>query len=181
MLVIAPFEHYWIVLAKIIGAAIAAIIQALLLLALLWVLGFLKDGISAPLLILALVSTSLACAGVGMLIAAWTPTLENYAVIMNLVIFPMFFLSGALYPVQHLPDVLRWIAGINPYTYGVDLLKHATLTQAPAGFGTDFTVATDVAVLVAFTIAATIVACWRFSRDTAYEPLVHKLSKARAD
>lgn len=181
MLVIAPFEHYWIVLAKIIGAAIAAIIQALLLLALLWVLGFLKDGISAPLLILALVSTSLACAGVGMLIAAWTPTLENYAVIMNLVIFPMFFLSGALYPVQHLPDVLRWIAGINPYTYGVDLLKHATLTQAPAGFGTDFTVATDVAVLVAFTIAATIVACWRFSRDTAYEPLVHKLSKAHAD
>jgi ABC-2 type transport system permease protein len=181
MLVIAPFQHYWIVLAKMIGASIAAIIQALLLLVLLAVLGFLKNGVSVPLLILALVATSFACAGVGMLIAAWTPTLENYAVIMNLVIFPMFFLSGALYPVQHLPDVLRWVAGINPYTYGVDLLKHATLINAPAEFGTDFSVATDVAVLVGFTIAATLVACWRFSRDTAYEPLVHKLSRARAD
>lgn len=181
MLVIAPFEHYWIVLAKMLGAAIAAIIQALLLLLLLGVLGFLNNGISLPLLVLALLTTSLACAGVGMLIAAWTPTLENYAVIMNLVIFPMFFLSGALYPVQHLPDVLRWIAGINPYTYGVDLLKHATLIQVPSQFGTDFTVATDVVVLVGFTIVATLVACWRFSRDAAYEPLVHKLSKARAD
>lgn len=181
MLVIAPFEHYWIVLAKMLGAAIAAIIQALLLLILLGALGFLSNGISIPLLVLALITTSLACAGVGMLIAAWTPTLENYAVIMNLVIFPMFFLSGALYPVQHLPDVLRWIAGINPYTYGVDLLKHATLLRAPDGFAADFSVATDVAVLAAFTVVATLLACWRFSRDTAYEPLVHKLSRARAD
>jgi ABC-2 type transport system permease protein len=180
MLVIAPFQHYWIVLAKMLGASIAAIIQALLLLALLGVLGFIQE-ISIPLLVLALVTTSLACAGVGMLIAAWTPTLENYAVIMNLVIFPMFFLSGALYPVQHLPDVLRWIAGINPYTYGVDLLKHATLLEAPAGLGADFAVRTDIAVLVGFTVVATLVACWRFSRDQAYEPLVHKLAKARVD
>lgn len=181
MLVIAPFAHFWIVIAKMLSASLAAIIQALLLLVMLALLGYIQPTLSIPLLIVGLIATSLACAGVGMVIAAWTPTLENYAVIMNLVIFPMFFLSGALYPVQHLPEVLRMIATLNPYTYGVDLLRHATLGNTATTFGTDFSVAVDVLVLLGFSALATLVASWRFSRDTAYEPLIHKLSRQRGD
>jgi ABC-2 type transport system permease protein len=180
MLIVAPFEHYWIVLAKLMAAAIAAVIQALLLLIVLAVLGYLSAGTSFPLLALGLVATAFACASLGMLIAAWTPTLENYAVIMNLVIFPAFFLSGSLYPVQQLPDPLRWIAAVNPYSYGVDLLKHATLGNTPSPFAADFSISTDLAVLGGFTLLATLLACWRFSRDTAYEPLIHVLSRKGA-
>jgi len=181
MLVIAPFEHYWIVIAKTLSAALAAAIQALLVLALLFLLGYLKNGVILPLLVAGIVSTSLVCASLGMLIAAWTRTLDNFAVMMNLVIFPVFFLSGSLYPVEHLPSVLRFVATINPYTYGVDLLKHAVLGIQQSSFHPDFGVPLDLAVLLGFVLVATVIACLRFSRDTAYEPLIHILARKRED
>ena len=121
--------------------------------------------------------TALACASLGILTAAWTPTLDNYAVIMNLVIFPVFFLSGSLYPVSQLPDVLRTIATVNPYTYAVDLLKHANLSLTGPGFAPDFSITTDVAVLAAFIVLATVVACLRFSQESRYSALIHVLAK----
>lgn len=179
MLVVAPFPHHWIVVAKILSATAAAVVQALMLLALLLLLGYVGTDPRWGLLLAGLVATSLACASLGMLVAAWSPTLENFAVIMNLVIFPVFFLSGALYPVQHLPDWLRWVATVNPFTYGVDLLKHASPAATGARFAPDFSVATDFAVLLAFCAAATVVASVRFSRDAACEPLIHALTKGR--
>jgi ABC-2 type transport system permease protein len=178
MLVIAPFPHQWIVVAKLLGAALAAIIQALLLLAILGALGFLGSEMSWSLLALGILATSFACAAIGMVTAAATRSLDNYAVIMNLVIFPVFFLSGALYPVKQLPPLLAWIATLNPFTYGVDILKHAAL---PAGsrFGADFPVPLDAGVVSAFTLVAVIVACVRFSRESAVQPLIHVVPKGR--
>jgi ABC-2 type transport system permease protein len=181
MLIIAPFEHYWIVIAKTLSAALAAIIQALLVLVLLALLGYLKNGVELLLLTLGIFTTSLVCASMGMLIAAWTRTLDNFAVMMNLVIFPVFFLSGSLYPVKHLPSVLRWVATVNPYTYGVDLLKHAVLGIDSTTFGAEFSVPLDLAVLFGFTLLSTVIACLRFSRDTAYEPLIHILARKRVE
>lgn len=181
MLVVAPIAHYWIVLAKIAGAALVATIQAVLLIALLVLLGLLGNSVSVGWLAVALFATALACAALGMLVAAWTRTLENYAVMMNFVIFPVFFLSGSLYPVGHLPEVLRIIASINPYTYGVDLFKHAVLGGRLPPFGPDFTIGVDLGVLAAFFLFATLVACWRFSRETACEPLIHVLSRKQGD
>jgi ABC-2 type transport system permease protein len=177
MMIIAPLPHFWIVFAKVLSAALAAILQALLLLIVLAMLGFVSTQTQFGLLAAALVITSLACAGIGILTAAFTRTLDNFAAIMNFVIFPVFFLSGSLYPVQDLPEVLRWAATVNPYTYGVDLLKHAMLgTHSTAA---DFTVLLDLAVLALFTLAAVAVASWRFSRESAYEPLIHVLTGKR--
>lgn len=175
LLVIAPVPHYWIILARVLSAALAAMVQALLLLVLLGVLGYLNTGMSVPLLGLAMIVTSIACASLGMLVAAFTKTMENYAVLMNLVIFPVFFLSGSLYPVQSLPAYLSVVAHLNPFTYGVDLLKHAMLLPEATLFGgSEFTVALDLAVLLGFSVLACGVACARFSREAACEPLVHK-------
>jgi ABC-2 type transport system permease protein len=178
MMIIAPLPHFWIVIAKVLSAALAAVLQALLLMILLALLGYIGAKTDFVLLAVALVFTSLACAGIGMLTASFTRTLDNFAAIMNFVIFPVFFLSGSLYPVQDLPEVLRWVATINPYTYGVDLLKHAT---SNAGLiATDFSRWTDIAVLVGFTLAAIAISSWRFSRETAYEPMIHVLTGKRS-
>lgn len=175
LLVIAPVPHYWIVLARVLSAALAALVQALLLLVLLGALGYLHAGISVPLLAVAMIVTAITCASLGMLVAAFTKTMENYAVLMNLVIFPVFFLSGSLYPVQSLPAYLRILAHINPFTYGVDLLKQAMLLPGATAFGgPDFSVALDLAVLAGFSVLACAIACVRFSREAACEPLVHK-------
>lgn len=181
MLVIAPLEPYWIVLAKALGAMLSAFLQALMLLMLLGLLGYLSSQVSIPLLAVGLLGTALACASLGMLVAAWSRTLDNYATMMNLVIFPVFFLSGSLYPVQQLPSALRLVATLNPYTYGVDLLKHAAVAGPTVASVADFGVGLDLAVLIGFSVAALAIASVRFSRDAANEPLVHRLAGKQGD
>jgi len=178
MLVIAPIAHYWIVLAKALAATCAALLQAALLLVILALTGYLSAQVSVPLLVAGLIGTALASASLGMLVAAFSPTLDNYATLMNLVIFPVFFLSGSLYPVQQLPYMLRLVASLNPYTYGVDLLKHAAVAGATATHDPDFALTLDFAVLIGFSVVALGIAAARFSRDNANEPLIHRLANS---
>jgi ABC-2 type transport system permease protein len=180
MMIIAPFPHYWIIVAKTLAAALAGILQCLLLLLLLAGLGRLGPNANYLLLAIAVVTTSLACAGIGMLVATFARTLDNFAAIMNFVIFPVFFLSGALYPVQNLPTLLGTAASINPFTYGVDLIKHAVAAHPlDVSANADFTVAWDFAILAAFTCCATAIASWRFSQESAYEPMINRLTGKR--
>ncbi len=116
LLITAPLPHYWIVLAKILSATAIAVVQAAGTTVLLAIFGYVGGQISIPLLILGFLTTALACASLGMVVAVWSSTLDNFAVIMNFVIFPVFFLSGALYPVQQLPGALKLLAMINPFT-----------------------------------------------------------------
>lgn len=170
MMMIAPIEHYWIVISKLIAATITAIVQALMLLVILVVIRLIDVDVALLLMIPAL-ATAICCAAIGGLIAAWSKTLDNFAVIMNFFIFPLFFLSGALYPVNQLPEILKWIVLINPFSYGVDLMKHAV----PAA-NSDFSIMTDVAVLLVFSVVAIMLACWRFSRESVHEPLFHRVT-----
>jgi ABC-2 type transport system permease protein len=179
LLLMAPFHHAWIVVARTLGAALVAIAQALLLLALLAAFGYVHADWSFALLAAGLVATALAAASLGMLVAVWTRSLDNFAVMMNFVIFPVFFLSGALYPIQGLPPWLRAAATLNPFSYGVDLLKHA----AGAGrtdFVPDFPVAVDLAVLLGFVVVATALACLRFSAPSTIGALARLVGGGRA-
>jgi len=179
MLVIAPFAHHWIVLAKMLSAALSALLQALLLLVLLALLGLLDARTDWALLALALVVCALTCSGIGVLTAAFSKTLENFASVMNFIIFPVFFLSGALYAVGHLPLALRIAARINPFTHGVDLLKHAMLVPLGAPAAAEFSVATDLLYTLGFTLLALAAASWRFSQESRYEPLIYALAGRR--
>ncbi|AFJ02550.1 ABC transporter, permease protein [Methylophaga frappieri] len=165
MMMIAPIAHGWIVVAKLIAAVIIAMVQAILLLLILVLIGLL-DWQFALMLLAPAALTAVLCASMGALIAVWSHTLDNFAVIMNFVIFPVFFLSGALYPVTQLPDLLRYVVLVNPFSYGVDLLKHASQSGQA-----DFSVTTDLMVIIVFSIVAVMVACWRFSRESVHEPL----------
>lgn len=173
MMMIAPISHYWIVLSKLIAATVTAMVQAILLLTLLLVLGLVSVEIAFSLLLPA-VLTAICCSAIGGLIAVWSKSIDNFAVIMNFFIFPVFFLSGALYPVHQLPEVFRYIVLVNPFSYGVDLLKHA-VPNVP----TDFSLITDITVLISFSTIAIIIACWQFSREAVHEPLFHQVSNKR--
>lgn len=179
MLIVAPLAHYWIVIAKLLSATLAAILQALLLLVVLALLGFLEPQTRWLLLALALVVSALACAGIGVLTAAFSHTLENFAAVMNFVIFPVFFLSGALYAVDTLPGPLKLLALLNPFTYAVDLLKHALLVSPGALQAAELSIARDLLFTLGFTVLALAVASWRFSQEGRYEPLIHVLAGKR--
>lgn len=174
LLVISPISHAWVVSAKMLAAAVVAIAQGALLLVVLCALGFVARDVGVAVLAAGMVATSLVCAAMGMVVATYSRTLENYAVMMNVVIFPVYFVSGSLYPIDILPDYLRIAAMANPFSYGVDVIKHATLSDRGAIFGRpEFGLATDALVTLAFTVLALAVACARFSRGAACEALVH--------
>ncbi len=171
MMMIAPIPHSWIVLSKLIAATMSAMVQAILLLLVLWVLHVITLDFLLKLLLPALL-TAVCCAAMGGLIAVWSKSIDNFAVIMNFFIFPVFFLSGALYPVNQLPDYLQKVVLINPFSYGVDLLKHAAVNVP-----TDFSILTDISVLTGFSAGAIVLACWQFSRESVHEPLFHRVSR----
>lgn len=177
MLLLAPMQRSWIVIAKLASSVISALLQAFMLLVVLALLGYLRAGASPLLLVAGLLATALASACIGMLVAVFTRSLENFASVMNFVIFPVFFLSGSLYPVQHLPALMRLAVFLNPYAYGTDLLKHALHAPTAAGLQADFSVATDLAVVLAFAVAATFFACYRFASDAVYEGRVRLLAR----
>jgi ABC-2 type transport system permease protein len=141
--------------------------------------GYLGTPSSVSLLLIGLITTSLVCASMGMLIAVYSKTLDDFAVIMNFVIFPTFFLSGALYPIQQLPATLKMVALLNPFSYSVDLLKHALLHDFPTRISADFSVIQDLVVMVSFIIVATLIACLRFSQANVMETLARILSNPR--
>jgi ABC-2 type transport system permease protein len=180
MMIIAPFAHSWIVVARWISATLVGLVQATMLLVVLGAMGYLSGDISVLLLGIGLLATSMMCASIGILIAVSTRALDNFAVVMNFVIFPVFFLSGALYPVHRLPAWLKLVAAANPFSYGVDLLKHAMAHSRALLFGADFGVGVDLLVLATFTALAVAIATVRFSQDSVLEPLARWLSNGRA-
>jgi ABC-2 type transport system permease protein len=89
----------------------------------------------------------------GLLVAARLRSVENFAGVINIVLFPLLFVSGALYPTEGMPAPLRLLAQVNPVTYQVDLMRHAF------GQPAEFSVATNLlaliaAMLLAFTLTA---------------------------
>ena len=81
-------------------------------------------------------------AALGLLIAARLRSVENFAGIINVVLFPLLFLSGALYPTAGLPPLLRLVSRVNPVTAAVDLLRHAL------GHPTETSLAVSAAVVL---------------------------------
>lgn len=91
----------------------------------------------------------------GLVVAAPLRSVENFAGVINIVLFPLLFLSGALYPTGRMPLPLRVLARLNPVSYAVDLMRHA-LGQ-PTEFGITFSLLVLVATIVlAFALTAVV-------------------------
>jgi ABC-2 type transport system permease protein len=96
----------------------------------------------------ALIIGAIASSALGLLVAAPLRSVENFAGVINVVLFPLLFLSGALYPTANMPAGLRTVARINPISYAVDL------TRVAAGQRGEFSPARSLAVLVGTTLVA---------------------------
>lgn len=119
-----------------------------------------------------LVLAALVSAALGLLIASRLRSVENFAGVINVVLFPLLFLSGALYPIATLPPVLHMLACLNPVTYEVDLMHHAF------GQPTAFAPLLDVAVMLAFTLVSLTAAAWLFDPE---QRLVGQTAKQATD
>ncbi|MDD5006097.1 MAG: ABC transporter permease [Candidatus Omnitrophica bacterium] len=126
-ILVAPIPRSSIVLGKALSGSTVAFIEGLFVLAF---APFIKINIPLIHLLLLLPLMFLiafVCTSLGIVIAARMTSFEGFGVISNFVIMPMFFLSGAMFPIDNLPHWISFIIRVNPLTYGVDLLRWDTL------------------------------------------------------
>ena len=123
-IMVAPVSRISIVLGRIAGGTTTGLIQSLLILFVSFLMGFKLRGIF-PLLssIVFMVLIAITFIGLGLIFASKMKDIHGFGVIMNFIIFPLFFLSGALFPLKNLPKWIQYISYINPLTYGVDGLR----------------------------------------------------------
>ncbi len=111
---------------------------------------------------LAIVLASFVSALLGLLVAARLRSVENFAGIINVLLFPMLFISGALYPASGLPPLLRWIARVNPVTHMVELVRSAL------GQPTDLSPPANLLALVSFALITFVLASLLFDPEQRF-------------
>ncbi len=132
VLLTSPLPRGWLLLCKLLAGAIVSLFQvyAFLLLARLFEVEPPAMGYLAVLP--ATVLGALMLGALGLLLASLIKQLENFAGVMNFVVFPLFFLSSALYPLWKMREAsewLYWICAVNPFTHAVELIRFALYTE----------------------------------------------------
>jgi ABC-2 type transport system permease protein len=160
----APVSRISIVVGKGLSGTVVSTIQAAIVLLLFPLLGF-KLGLLQVLAVLAIAMIMSFCiASFGVVLASFYESYESFSVIMNFIVMPMFFLSGAMYPVKLLPKALGIAAKLNPLTYGVDAMKNVIFPLEEGPMSPDFTLFTDIFVIVALSAAFVAIAARLFER-----------------
>jgi len=136
---VAPVSRWTIMMGKTLGGATIALIQALIVFIITLLIGF--RPVSLFSLLIAFVFMFLIgfmFTAMGVAIACKLEDMQAFPLIMNFLIMPIFFLSGALFPLGGLPKVIEWITIINPLTYGVDGVRGALTGVSSYALTTDF-------------------------------------------
>ncbi len=147
-ILVAPVSRFSIVVGKALSGTIVSTIQAVIILALFPFLGLKLNVIQISEAIIICIALSFCISALGIVIATFYESYESFSVIMNFIIMPMFFLSGAMYPVRMLPPVLQFVSKLNPLTYGIDAIKHVILPSIGGRMSYDFSFHTSLIVII---------------------------------
>jgi ABC-2 type transport system permease protein len=139
-------------IGRTLGGATVAMIQGLIVVVICLVAGFRVTNFHAlPEAILVMVLVSIMFTALGTAIASVLSDFQGFQLIMNFLVMPIFFLSGALFPLTNLPTVLNAIATIDPLSYGVDGLRSALIGVAHFGLPLDLAVLSVIAAALVAT------------------------------
>jgi ABC-2 type transport system permease protein len=128
-MLVAPVPRSAIVVGKALGGSIVATGQGVLVLSLAGFAGVPYDPVMLVLLVVELFVLSFSICAFGLVVAARIRQIQAFMGLLNLLIMPLFFLSGALYPLTNLPGWLQGIARFNPLTYAVSAMRHTVFVQ----------------------------------------------------
>lgn len=149
---VAPVSRTKIMLGGALGGATTAVIQGMLVFIISLAIGFRPEhwlAVIITVIILSLLAVAIACFSSG--IGSFVEDMQGFQAINQFLVFPLYFLSGALYPLDHVPTWLRIIAEFNPMSYAVDAMRDTLIGQTHFGLMKDFVVLlATVLVLVAF-------------------------------
>ena len=156
---VAPVPRLHIMIGRTLGGGSVAMLQGTLVLVVCLLAGFRPAHVSTlPMALLFMALISIVFAAMGTVIGSALQNMQGFQLIMNFLVMPMYFLSGALYPLAGLPRALAVITRLDPLTYGVDGLRGAFIGAA------HFAAATNVAVLGVFAAAFLVLGAYSFSK-----------------
>lgn len=156
---VAPVPRVAVMLGRTFGGATVATVQGCIVFLLALLIGFRPDNwaLVGPAVLVMFLIASLFSA-LGITVASRVTDMQGFQLVMNFLVMPMFFLSGALFPLTNIPFLLRALATIDPLSYGVDGLRGLLIHAAHFG------IVTDVTVLVALAIGCLAVGSYLFTR-----------------
>jgi len=158
-ILVAPVKRLAIVFGRITGGITTAIVQGILILIISLFLGFKITtffGIALALLFMILIGVGFISFGIAM--ASIMDDTQGFSLIMQFIIFPTFLLSGAFFPISNLPDWLKPVIYINPFTYGVDGLRGSLIGLS------HFPLLLDLVILLIFDLLMVVLGSWFFSK-----------------
>jgi len=156
---VAPVPRLQVMIGRISGTATVAVLQGLLVAVLCIMTGFrLKSIATIPIAVLFMVLTACAFSALGTAIGSMLKDMQGFQFIANFLVTPIFFLSGALYPLSNLPKAFSLVTHINPLSYGVDGIRMALVGTSYFGIGN------DGLVLAGCSIIFLIISSYVFSR-----------------
>ncbi|GFE64220.1 ABC transporter permease [Litoreibacter roseus] len=132
LLLTAPLPRWWLLFCKLLGSTAISILQVYVFLAIAAAFGVAMPALGYVTVFPALILAGLMLGCLGLLLSSFIKQLENFAGVMNFVIFPMFFLSSALYPLWKMAEsseLLHDICALNPFTHAVELIRFALYVQ----------------------------------------------------
>lgn len=156
---VAPVSRFAIMFGRTLGGATTAAMQGCVVLAVTFVAGFRPESWALiPAAILVMILIGLVFASLGLMFGSLLADMQGFQLIMNFIVMPLFFLSGALFPLKDTPMVMQWIAGVDPVSYGIDAMRILLIDQG------HFSLALDLAVMVLVAVAFVALGSRFFSR-----------------
>ncbi len=132
VLLISPLPRWFLLVAKLLAGTLVSIVQVYAFLLIAWLYGIDMPAWGYLLALPALILTGLMLGSLGLLLSSLIRQLENFAGVMNFVIFPMFFVSSALYPIWRIREsspLIANLASYNPFTHAVEMIRFALYEQ----------------------------------------------------
>lgn len=132
VLLTSPMPRWWLLFSKLLASVLVGVLQAYVFLAIAWFWGVEPPPLGYLAVLPALVLSGMMLGALGLFLSSWIRQLENFAGVMNFVIFPMFFASSALYPLWRVREgslSLWWLCQVNPFTHAVELIRFALYLQ----------------------------------------------------
>jgi ABC-2 type transport system permease protein len=161
-IMVAPVSRVSIVLGRIAGGTTTSMLQAFLIFGATLIMGFRLTGPGAAafgLVFMLLIAFTFI--GLGLVFASRMKDMQGFGIVMNFVIFPFFFLSGALTPLENFPWFIRVLSYADPLTYGIDGLRAVMIGRST------LPVVVDLAVMVGFALIMLFLGAYFFEKSEA--------------
>ena len=160
-ILVAPVSRISVFVGKMLGGSTDALIQGVFVFAYSFLVGINLDVRGFVLSLPVMLLITFGMVSVGLILASLMESLEGYGVIQTFVNLPLFFLSGALFPLSYVPEWLKWVSIIDPLTYGVDALRTMILKGAWTPI---FPLYYNILVLTGFDVAIILIGSLVFAR-----------------